>query len=754
MLGRLGAVLLRRRRAVLLVAVVLALAGAGTGGVLFDRLKGGGFNDPAAESSRAADALAERFGREELNLVLLVRAEDGVDDPGVAAYGADLAARLAAEDGVAQVVSYWDEAPAPGLRAEDGGAALVLAAVEGDETEAGKRLADLEPTYEGEVAAGVEIVFGGPAVINQELSELSERDAIRGELLAFPLLLIVLIAVFGSLLAAALPLAVGVVTILLTLGLLWALAGVTDLSVFAVNVVTVLGLGLAVDYSLLMVNRYREELAAGREQAEAIRLMMLSAGRTVIFSAVTVAVTLASLAWFPALALRSMAYAGIAVSLLTALVTLTVLPVLLAVLGSRANAGRMPRRRGGSAAGDAVENGFWHRLASVVMRRAVPVATLGTLLLLVLGAPFLDIKLGSADERGLPESSAGRQVAEELRADFDAGESDALSVVLPSLPPEENTDRLAAYAAELSRLADVSRVDAATGSYVDGVPVAEPGPAHAGMVSADGGATSLQVVPEAVGNSALEDLVEAARAVEAPGEAEVGGRVAVAMDSTDSILDRLPVAGLTLLAAMVVLLFLLTGSVLLPFVAMLLSALGLTAAFGVLVWGFQDGHLSGLLGFTVTGEVVSTVPVLLFACAFGLGMDYQVFLLSRIREEYEGGADPTTAVAVGLERVGRIVTAAAVALSVVFLAFLISEISFMQALGVGLPLAVLMDATLIRGALLPAAMRLGGEAMWWAPPALRRVHDRFGLHEGPAAGAPTTTRPEAPAPLSSATRPE
>ncbi|MDT0267947.1 MMPL family transporter [Streptomyces sp. DSM 44915] len=734
MLGRLSGFLLRRRRAVLLLAVVLAMLGAGSGGVLFDRLKGGGFNDPGADSSLAAEELTERFGREELNLVLLVRAEAGVDDPAVVAAGTALGQRLAGEDGIAQVVSYWEAGDqAPGLRAEDGDAALVLAAVEGDETAAGKRLAELTPSYEGEVAEGLDVRLGGSAVINQELSELSERDAIRGELLAFPLLLLVLVVVFGSLLAAALPLVVGLVTILLTLGLLWLLAGVTDLSVFAVNVVTILGLGLSVDYSLLMVNRYREELAAGREPAAALRLMMVSAGRTVIFSAVTVAVTLAGLAWFPALALRSMAYAGIAVSLLTAVVTLTVLPVLLAVLGPRANAGRLLRQR----ANTAVENGFWHRLASLVMRRAVPVATLGTLLLLALGAPFLNIRLGSADERGLPESSAGRQVAEELRADFDAGESDALTVVLPTLEPAGSAAELDAYAGALSGLDDVARVDAATGSYAAGARAAQAGPAHAAFTAADGAGSYLTVVPRAVDNRALEELVAAARALPAPAEALVGGRTAVAVDSTGSILDRLPVAGVSLLLAMTVLLFLLTGSVLLPLVAMALSALGLTATFGALVWGFQDGHLSGLLGFTVTGEVVSTVPVLLFACAFGLGMDYQVFLLSRIREEYESGLDAHAAVAVGLERVGRIVTAAAVALSVVFLAFLISEISFMQALGVGLPLAVLMDATLIRGALLPAAMRLGGEAIWWAPPVLRRVHDRFGLRESAAPEQPS-----------------
>ncbi|ONK14098.1 MMPL family transporter [Streptomyces sp. MP131-18] len=732
MLANLTGLLLRRRRVVLLVAVLLALVGGALSATLFDKMKAGGFDDPGAESGRAADVLAEDFGREDLNLALLVRAQDSVDDPATAAAGEELSRRLAEEDGVAEVFSYWLADRAPQLRAENGDKALILAAVEGDDTEAGERLTELEPHFEGEQAGGLHVEIGGTAMINRELGELSERDAVRGEMLAFPILLVILVLIFGSLVAAALPLIVGALTIMLSMGMMWALAGVTDLSVFAVNVVTLLGLGLAVDYSLLMVNRYREELAAGRQPAAAIRVMMLSAGRTVVFSAVTVAVTLAGLAWFPLLALRSMAYAGIAVAVLTAVVTLTVLPALLALLGPRVEAGRLFRRRGAAAAaapgaaGD-VANGFWHRLASFVMRRPVPVATLGVLVLLLLGSPFLGIKMGTADERGLPESSAGRQVAETLRAEFDSGESQALNVVLPGTPADSG--EVPAYAAEVSALAGVARVDTVTGSYAQGTEAAPPGARHEDFAARDGGGVHLSVVPEPNGTAAVEDLVREIRDLPAPGEALVGGQTAVNMDGIDSILDRLPVAGLTLVVTMVILLFLLTGSALLPFLAMLLSGLGLTATFGALVWGFQDGHLSGLLGFTTTGDVVGTVPVLLFAVAFALGMDYQVFMLSRIREEYEHTGDPTAAVAVGLERIGRIVTAAAAALSVVFLAFLISDISFMMAMGVGLPLAVLMDATLIRGVLLPATMRLGGRAIWWLPPGLQRVHRRFGLHE-------------------------
>ncbi|WP_079032488.1 MMPL family transporter [Streptomyces specialis] len=734
MLAKLTAFLLRRRRAVVAVAVLLALVGGALSATLFDEMKAGGFDDPGAESGRAADALEETFHREGLNLALLVHAPDGVDDPAAVAAGTELSRRLAGEEGVTDVTSYWLAGEPPQLRGADGDKALILASIPGDDTEAGERLAELGPRYEGEQDGGLRVQIGGTAKIGEELGKLSEEDAVRGELIAFPIMLVVLVLVFGSLMAAALPLIVGMLTIMLSLGMLWGLAVTTDLSVFAVNVVTLLGLGLAVDYSLLMVNRYREELAAGREQAAAIRATMLSAGRTVLFSAVTVAVTLAGLAWFPLLALRSMAYAGIAVALLTAVTTLTVLPALLALLGTRLDKGRVLRRRRDAVARDA-ESGFWHRLASFVMRRPVPVATLGLLLLLLLGAPFLGITMGPADERALPESSSGRQVAEVLRAEFGSGESQAVLVVLPDTAA--GSPEVAAYAARLSGLRDVARVDSAGGSWVDGSLAAPPGPAHEGYAAPDGGdGVYLSVVPDPVGNGQVERLVRDIRESAAPGEVLVGGQTAVNLDGIDAIVDRLPIAGLTLAVAMTVLLFLLTGSVLLPFLAILLSVLGLTATFGALVWGFQDGHLAGVLGFTPTGEVVGTVPVLLFAVAFGLGMDYQVFLLSRIREEYEHTGSPTAAVSLGLERIGRIVTAAAAVLSVVFLAFLVSDISFMQAMGVGLPLAVLMDATLIRGVLLPATMRLGGRAIWWLPPWLRRVHDRFGLRESdPADGA-------------------
>lgn len=712
MARRLAEFVTRRRRAVLVVAVLLALLGGATSTSLFGRLSAGGFDDPGSESGLAADQLEETFGQSPPNLALLVTSSGGVDGATAAEAGARLTEGLAAEDDVRDVVSYWTSGQAQ-LRSEDGERALVLATITGDETAVNERVGELAGTYGGEVADGVDVEVGGYAAFSHELTEQSERDVVTGELIVFPVTLIALVLVFGGFVAALLPLAVAATTSLLGMGLLWALAEVTDLSVFAANVVTLAGLGLAIDYSLLMVNRYREELAGDRTVPEAIRATLGSAGRTIVFASLTVCIALATLILVPLPAIRSIGYAGVLTALLAAAASLLVLPALFAVLGRRVGTPRLRRRSSG---------GFWHRLAMFVMRRPLPIATVVTAVLLLLGAPFLGMKLGYLDERVMPESSEARHVATVIRTDFPTGEQDALQVVAPSGLAEPG-----AYAERLSQLDHVGRVDTVTGSYAEGAQVAPASPLHERFAAGD--AVYLSVVPEPGTVEQTRELVGAVRAVGAPAETLVGGVAAVAEDADESLLDMLPWALGAVGLAMVVLLFLLTGSVLLPFLALVLSTLSLTATFGAMVWIFQDGNLSGLFDFTVTGTTISTVPVMLFALAFGLAMDYQVFMLSRIREEYDRGASPVAAVALGLEKVGRIVTAAAVLISIVFLAFLVSDITLMKAFGVGLPLAVLIDATLIRGALLPATMRLLGGATWWAPAWLRRVHARFGLRE-------------------------
>lgn len=718
MLGRLSDLMYAHRRRVLWLTVLVALVAGASSATLFDKLEAGGFDAPDSDAAVAADTLREEFGQGQSNLVLLVDTPSSVDDETTATQATDLVEELSGQPHVEDVTSYWTAGQPEQLRSTDGDKALILATVAGDDTQVDKRVADLAAEFDGQRDT-LDVTMGGYAMLQHEIAEQSEHDAAVGEAIAFPIAMVALVLVFGSFLAAAIPLAVALATLLTTLGVMWVVATVTDLSIIAVNVVTLLGLGLAIDYSLLIVSRFREEMEMRDDIATSLRNTLGSAGKTVAFSSVTVAIAMSSMLWFPPVALRSVAYAGIIVALLSAVSSLTVLPALLAVTGRR-----VVRRRFGRSNQRAAEDGFWHRLAHFVMKSPVPVATAVIAFLLLLGAPALGMKLSAPDARAMSTDASSRQVADTMSADFESGEQNALSVAMPLTP-----DGLGDYAARLSALDHVARVDGPGGSYVDGSQATPAGPAYDRFRSGD--AAYLTVVPASGDPDHLDDLVVSVRDEAAPATAYVGGPAAISHDLNQSLIDRLPVAGGALAISVIVLLFLLTGSVVLPFLAAVLSTLSLSATFGALVWIFQDGNLSDLLGgFAVTGALVSTVPIMLFAVAFGLAMDYQVFLLARIKEEYERTGDRVGSVALGLEKVGRIVTAAAVLISLVFLGFLPSGITFMKAFGIGLPLAVLVDATLVRGALLPATMRLLGRATWWAPAPLRRLHARFGLHEG------------------------
>lgn len=714
---------LRRYRAVLTLAAVLAVLAGLAGTTLFDKLQGGGYFDPAAESTAAAGALRDHFGQGAPNVVLLVDTATTIDDPGTDRAATALVQKLQAESDISGVMSYWTSGHLPALRDKTGHAGLIVATILGSEMQIDHRIAQLAPEFAGK-HDGIDVRVGGYAMMMHETVRQGQQDVVAGEAVAFPLTLIALLVVFGTVVGAALPLITGTVTTMLTMGVLWLVAEFTDLSSTATNVASMLGLGLAIDYSLLIVNRYREELATADDPRAALIATMSSAGRTVAFSALTVAVALSSMLVFPLLAVRSIGYAGIAVALTAALVSLTVLPAILLVAGDRIDRFRIFRKR--AATSRALDEGFWHRLATTVMRRPLPIATVTVLLLLALGLPFLRFHPGFPDYRSMPEGSASRQVAETVQRDFDAAELSGLFVVLP-----DSKAGLTDYATALSRLGDVARVDTASGSYAKGALSIPAGAAHSRFENGD--AAYLSIVPTASDPARMDAVIRDVRAVPAPSRALVGGVDAANMDAIHSLTARAPLALGYVLIAMALLLFLLTGSVFVPVLALILSALSLTATFGALVWIFQDGHLSGLLGFTVTGDLSAVVPVMLFAVAFGLAMDYQVFLLARIREEYEKTGDATASVAIGLERIGRIVTAAAILISIVFLGFLASDITFMKAFGIGLPLAVLADATLVRGFLLPATLRLGRRWTWWAPPPLRRLHARIGLRDsGPA----------------------
>ncbi|MFC3964941.1 MMPL family transporter [Nocardia jiangsuensis] len=719
-----------RSRVILIVFAALALGLGAFGSGLFDKVQGGGYSDPGSESARAATVLRDTFGEAAPNLVLLVETGSTVDDAAASTAATTLARDLAAEPGIAGVSSYWTDGKPAALRSADGSKGLIVASVLGTESEVDARIGDLAERFGG-AQGPLEVRVGGYAMLLRETVQQTEKDVVLGESIAFPITLIALLFVFGGLVAAALPLVVAAVTVLLTVGALTAVASLTDVAATASNVATLLGLGLAIDYSLLLISRFRDELDGGAEPKAALAATMRSAGRTVAFSAVTVAIALAGLLFFPLVAVRSMGYAGLLVAALAALVSLTVLPALLLLLGHRIDSGRLrPRRRATGAAAD----GFWHRLATLVMRRPLPIGLAVTALLLLLGSPFLHINLGFPDERALPTDMASRQIAETLADEFGITEQNGLFAVLP-----DSADGVGGYATALSELPDVRRVDTVTGSYAGGMRFAAPGALHSGF-GADN-AAYLNIVPATADPAALDRLVDEVRGLPAPSPVLIGGIAATNDDALASITAALPWALGFVVLLMLVALFLLTGSVVLPVLALILSALSLTATFGALVWIFQDGHLSGLLNFTVTGDMPPTVPVMLFGIAFGLAMDYQVFLLSRIGEEYRRTGDSEAAVALGLERIGRIVTAAAVLISLVLLGFLASDITFIKAFGIGLPLAVLVDATLVRGFLLPAGMKLLGDRVWYAPGFLRNVHARFGLDEGAPAVVPVGAAP-------------
>ncbi|MET0728893.1 MAG: MMPL family transporter, partial [Acidimicrobiales bacterium] len=495
------------------------------------------------------------------------------------------------------------------------------------------------------------------------------------------------------------------------------------------------GLGLAIDYSLLVLTRYREELAGGSEPFAAVVRSVQTGGRTVVFSACTVAASLSALLVFPFYYLRSFAYAGIIVVLLSAVSATVVLPALLAVLGR--NVDRLALwRRAIAPAG----TGFWHRLATRVMRRPLPVAAGIITLLLFLGAPFLNVHFGQPDDRMLPPSASTRQASDQIREGFDANESNALVVVAPTAgDPVDHQAEVDGYARSLSVVDGVNRVDAFTGSYIGGQLVLPPVPAVHGRFGNSEG-TWLSVVPSATvdpQSSTGEQLAGAARAVPAPFDVGVGGPSARLIDSKESLARLVPLALVIIAIVTFITLFLLFGSLLVPLKAVVLNLLSLTATFGAMVWIFQEGHGSGLLDVTATGNLEVTTPILMFCIAFGLSMDYEVFLLSRIKEAHDDGHDNASAVALGLERTGGIVTAAAALMGIVFLAFGFSDVAFLKLFGVGLTMAVLVDATLIRGLLVPAFMRLAGNANWWAPAPLRRFHDRWGISESAPRHAPT-----------------
>jgi RND superfamily putative drug exporter len=622
--------------------------------------------------------------------------------------------------GVATVRSYWTSGKPANLRGNDGrtGEILVYAAPGADSLAIARQLTD---TYSGSYN-GLEVRIAGFGAVFNAIDDRVRSDLAKAELIAIPITIILLLFVFGSLVAAGLPFLVALLAILGSFSLLFLVTQVADVSVFALNLVTALGLGLGIDYALLMINRFREELGRGVAVEDAVVTTVATAGKTVIVSGLTVAFTLASLIVFPQYFLKSFAYAGVAVSLMAVLGALTILPALLALLGPNVN--RLKLLRGDLSPRD---DGIWARLARTSMRRPWPYLLGGVLVMLVLASPALSLVVGQVDDRALPPDDPAAAASQYLDQRFPGFDGAPYELLLRD-PGDDAA--LATYGKDLSTLPGVVRVATPAAIFSAGKNV---GPNEAGATWTADDLTRVVVI----GSVPPRDdrgvaLAQSLRDHPAPAATVlVGGIAAEYGDSNEAIIGNVWIVALWIGLTTLLIIFLYTGSVLLPIKALLLNLLSLSATLGVLVWIFQEGHLQWLTGdYTVTGTVDLSSLALVAVVAFALSMDYELFLLSRIKEEHDAGHSTEDSVAFGLQRTGRIITAAALLIAIVFAAFLSSGVTSIKQLGFGAAFAILLDATLVRSILVPTFMRVAGSANWWAPAWLQRIHRRVGIREG------------------------
>ena len=715
-----GRVLSRRRRLTLVITLLfVAFAGAWGTGVFGKLSSGDNFTPPSSQSQREANAADQVFGRNDADVVVLYHsATMTVTDPAYRQAVTTALNSLPRAD-VAKVGTYWSTG-SPRLVSTDRHSTYAVLQLTGADDAARHQTYDaikndLDPA--SLAADGVTARVGGNVAMEVAINNEVTADIAKAEGFSMPVLLILLLVIFGSLAAASLPVAIGGVAILGSFTVLRLLTMVTTVSVYSVNITTILGLGLGIDYGLFMVTRFREELHRQPTVEQAVARTVATAGRTVAVSGVTVAVALTSLMLFPEDFLRSMGYGGVATVAVDMLAALIVLPALLAVLGHRVNALRI--RRSVRRPPRDESSGAWYRLARSVMRRPLVYVTVITIALLALGAPFLRISWGGTDARTLPAASTVRQVSQTLDSQFPVNSTDPIEALITG--PGASAGGSAALASYLHR---IDAIPGVTGTQVTG--------SKGGTIRVDAGYTPAPVSP------AARQIVTQIRALAPPAGATVlvGGTTAGLVDELASLGSVLPWMALLVCVSTFVLLFLAFGSVVLPLKAIVMNVLSLGATFGVVVWIFQWGHLSGLLRFTPTGSIDPTMPILMAAIIFGLSMDYEVFLLSRIRERYDQTGDNTVAVAAGLQRTGGVITSLALLLIIVVAAFSASGITFIKLMGVGMIVALLVDASVVRVLLVPATMRLLGRANWWAPRPLRRLYARYGIKEDSAAPLP------------------
>jgi trehalose monomycolate/heme transporter len=715
-----GRALFRRRRLTLVITLLfVAFAGAWGTGVFSKLSSGDNFTPPASQSQHEANAAEQAFGRNDADVVVLYRsATMTVTDPAYRQAVTTALSGLPRAD-VAGVSTYWSTG-SPSLVSTDRHSTYAVLQLTGADDAARHQTYDAiknELTPASLAASGVTARVGGNVPMEVAINNEVTADIAKAEGFSMPVLLILLLVIFGSLVAASLPLVIGGVAILGSFTVLRLLTMFTTVSIYSLNITTILGVGLGIDYGLFMVTRFREELHRQPTVEQAVARTVATAGRTVAVSGITVAAALTSLMLFPEDFLRSMGYGGVATVAVDVLAALIVLPALLAILGHRVNALRI--RRSVQRPPRDESSGAWYRLARGVMRRPLVYVTVITIALLALGAPFLRISWGGTDARTLPAASTIRQVSETLDSQFPVNSTDPIEALITGAGASAGGP--AALASYLHR---IDAIPGVTGTQVTG--------ARGDTIRVDVGYTPAPV------SSAARHIVTQIRALAPPPGATVlvGGTTAGLVDELASLGATLPWMALLVCASTFVLLFLAFGSVVLPVKAIVMNVLSLGATFGVVVWIFQWGHLSGLLRFTPTGSIDPTMPILMAAIIFGLSMDYEVFLLSRIRERYDQTGDNAAAVASGLQRTGGVITSLALLLIIVVGAFSASGITFIKLMGVGMIVALLVDATVVRVLLVPATMRLLGRANWWAPRPLRRLYARYGIKEESPAPVP------------------
>ena len=694
MFEKLGSLIVSHKKFIFTLFIILILAAGAIGSSVFGKLDSGGYSDPNSDSAKVFEYLTDDFKVKDPAVVLVVESKDGVISPTASASATKLEGQIKLEPGVDSTLSFWSSAGAPSLKSTDGKSGFLFIyskSIEWDDVQdLGKRM---QEKYQGDYE-DLRIYASGTGVFAHAINTKIADDLKLSEAISIPLTFILLVFVFGSLVASAMPLLVGVSAILGSLLIMYLLTLFTGVSVFALNLITGLGLGLGIDYSLLMVNRFREELHAGKTVDEAVRRTVSTAGKTVFYSGLTIVITLASLMLFPLMFLKSFGYAGVTVVIMAVMGSLVALPALLAILGKRIN--KAVVRKGAITP---KEDGRWAQTARFVMKRPLAVVVLSLILLTIFAAPIKNIVFTQVDSRVLPASNPAAAASQIISERFPGQEGNPIEIVIPNGAQIQN--KIDEFTAQVAKVVGVVRIGQSQlfGNDVRVTAIHSMGPR----------------TPDA------ERLINEIRQLPAPAGTLIGGVAADYADTQNGIARTMPWALLWIVIGVLVLLFVFTGSIILPIKAVILNILSLAATLGAITWIFVDGHMKWLVGeFTVTNAVDTGSIILVAVVAFGLSMDYELFLLSRIKEEHDAGKSNVESVAIGLQRSARIITAAAGLLAIVFASFILSGVTSIKMLGFGVAFAIILDATLVRALLVPALMRLFGERNWWAPKAMQK----------------------------------